>query len=222
MDLNKDHEALSWSRFTSQFDQSQKLEALVRSLASPFNGVQQTIKQLFTDRWLDSAVGAQLDGAGDILGQPRRITDVVAYRFFGFRHQQNIGGFGQAPFRRPGQVLTQGSTVLDDINYRKLLKWKSIVNQCHGTSEEIEKALKVLFGASAVSVLDSGNASIHIVINKVANDEDIFLKNTLKWIPRAAGIKVTYDQADFDKWLTMDSTEHTMDSDQLTWDMIGY
>jgi len=216
-----DQAAKAWSRFTTQFDQSKRLEAYTRALHTPENGAQASLKQLLDERWLDTAVGKQLDGAGDILGQPRRITDVVAYRFFGFRDQPNAGGFGQAPFRRAGQPLTQGTTILDDINYRRLLKWKRLVNQGHGTASEISESLRVLFNATAVSVTDSGNASIYIIVNKVPDDEDIFLKNILKWVPKAGGIRVTYDLVDFDEWLTWDNDQITWDNDQITWDAIG-
>jgi hypothetical protein len=201
LDLQQDHPAILWGNWPGQFDRSVKLSAVMRGLASPFGGLQAALLQLSTQRWLDTAVGAQLDGIGDILGRPRQITDVVAYRFFGFLGQPNIGGFGQYRLYSAGLATTGGTSTLDDDAYRLLLRWKILVDSAGGTAPQIAAACGVLFQAGAIAVEDIGPAAIKVHVT-VTNSENVFLGNPLRWIAPAAGVSVefrAYDEGeDFD------------------------
>ena len=193
LDLQQDHSAILWGNWPGQFDRSAKLSAVMRGLAAPFGGMQAALLQLSTQRWLDTAVGAQLDGIGDILGRPRQITDVSAYRFFGFLGQPNIGGFGQYRLYSEGLATTGGTSTLDDDAYRLLLRWKIIVDSAGGTAPQIATACGQLFEAGAIAVEDVGPAEIKVHVT-ATNPQNVFLGNPLKWIRPAAGVKVEFAQ----------------------------
>lgn len=55
-------------------------EKLVATLATPFQSIENTLQQLLTERSIDTAVGAQLDIIGKIVGQPRNGLDDETYR----------------------------------------------------------------------------------------------------------------------------------------------
>ena len=193
LDLQQDHPGILWDNWPGQFDRSVKLSAVMRGLASPFGSLQAALLQLSTQRWLDTAVGAQLDGIGDILGRPRQITDVSAYRFFGFLGQPNIGGFGQYRLYSEGLATTGGTSTLDDDAYRLLLRWKIIVDSASGTAPQIAAACGQLFQAGEIAVEDVGPAEIKVHVT-ATNPQNVFLGNPLKWVRAAAGVKVTLQQ----------------------------
>src|SRR5690242_14038772 len=55
-------------------------EKLVATLATPFQSIENMLQQLLTERSIDTAVGAQLDVIGRIVGQPRNGLDDESYR----------------------------------------------------------------------------------------------------------------------------------------------
>jgi len=55
-------------------------EKLVAVLATPFQSIESALQQLLTERSIDTAVGAQLDVIGRIVGQRRNGWDDETYR----------------------------------------------------------------------------------------------------------------------------------------------
>lgn len=202
MDLDQDHGAIAWGNWTAQFLDSPRLKSLVLALLQPINSAQAALKQLRDDRWLDTAQGAQLDGAGDILGRPRQITNTRAIWHFGFDGQVYTGGFDSYPFYKAGGGFFTGGKTLDDDDYRLLLRWKVLIDSGHGTTPQIEESLRVLFAVDRIAVEDLGNAHIRVHIGRQPTDDDSFLGNPVQWIAKAAGVAVefrTYDpDEDFD------------------------
>lgn len=190
MDLEQDHPSIAWGHWPAQFEDGTRVEALVRAVNYGHNGVQDALRQLFNDRWLDTAEGAQLDGIGDIVGFPRKIDDVLYVQFFGFAGQPAIAGFGLGRMRRENEPLLGSSTLLLDPEYRQLLYWKIAVNNGHGTAPEIIAALKPILKVDRVIVQDVGNAKIIVWVNRLPGVNDPLMVNPSKWVPRAAGVGV--------------------------------
>lgn len=188
LDLTQDHGAIGWGHWTAQFADGTNLEAVVRGLFQPLNDIEAALLQLLNDRWLDTAVGAQLDGIGQIVGLPRIIDDVIYVQFFGFEGQPGIAGFGEGRMRRNGEPVTGGSTTLLDPEYRKLLYWKIAINNGHGTTPEIIAALKPIFDVDRVIVQDRGNAKIAVWVDRLPGPSDPLLVNARRWVPKAAGV----------------------------------
>lgn len=190
MDLEQQHADIAWSNFLAQYGNSPRLESVVRALYKPMQGIQGALRQLFEDRWLDKAVGRQLDGIGEIVGQSREIEDTIYVKFFGFDSQPGALGFGQARFRRSYEKAVSGSTRLLDDEYRKVLYWKIAVNNGHGTSPEIVAAMRPIFDVAYIRIKDAGNAKVRIWVSRIPGPNDPLMVNPYRWIPTAAGVGV--------------------------------
>lgn len=190
MELTQDHAEIAWGNWTAQFGESPRLESLVKALHKPANGLQGALRQLYDERWLDTAEGAQLDGIGQIVGFGRVIDEILYIQFFGFNTQPNTTGFGQARIRRDYENAVAGSTTLLDNEYRKLLYWKIALNNGHGTAPEIAASMKAIFDASLVIVQDRGNAKLGIWMNQTPLTNQALLANPLRWVPKLAGVGV--------------------------------
>lgn len=186
--LFQDHGLIAWNHWPAQFNDGSRIEAIVRALIQPMNGVQLALLELLRDRWLDIAEGQQLDGIGDIVGLPRVIDDVVYVQFFGFEGQPAIATFDIGRFRRARELAVGGSTTLLDPEYRRLLYWKIAINNGHGTAPEIVAALKPILDVSQVVVQDIGNAKIAVWVNRLPGVSDPLMVNARRWVPKAAGI----------------------------------
>lgn len=75
-----DHAELAVSRLASQFAGSTKLQSLVRAICEPFNSVEACANELINNRWIDTAIGAQIDGLGTIVGEGREGRNDDDYR----------------------------------------------------------------------------------------------------------------------------------------------
>lgn len=190
MNFDQENGLIAWEHFTAQFANSPRLESLVRALYQPMQMSQDAVRQLLDERWLDTAVGAQLDGIGQIVGQSREIDDTVFVPFFGFVGQPNILGFGEARLRRQNEPAVGGSTRLLDAEYRKVLYWKIVVNNGHGTAPEIAFALSFIFDAAMIRIRDIGNAKIIIWVSRIPGPNDPLMANPKRWVPKVAGVGV--------------------------------
>jgi len=86
--LNSDIVLLAKSRLTSILSSKTKIQSLVQAMVSPLEDLRFAAQQLKNDRWIDTAIGAQLDGCGYIVGEKRlgRSDDVyreaIKFRIF--------------------------------------------------------------------------------------------------------------------------------------------
>lgn len=188
MDFDQNHAEIAWGNFLAQYGGSPRLESVVKALYAPLSHKQ--LKALYDDRWLDAAVGKQLDGIGEIVGQSREIDDTLYVQFFGFDGQPDVMGFGKARLRRQYESAVAGSTRLLDTEYRKILYWKIGLNNGHGTSPEIAASVKAIFDASVVRVRDMGNAKLGVWFNSTPDTNPALLINPTRWVPAMAGVGV--------------------------------
>ncbi len=65
-----------------QFADKPRIRAVTCALLDGVQDVEDAVWQLFSERWIDTAVGAQLDGTGEVLDFPRAGRTDVAYRAF--------------------------------------------------------------------------------------------------------------------------------------------
>lgn len=68
------------SRLTNQFSEKPKLRAMVQAMIQPLQDALADIEELRTERWPSTAIGAQLDGVGHIVGEPRNGRGDDEYR----------------------------------------------------------------------------------------------------------------------------------------------
>lgn len=175
-----------------QFRHSPNIQSLYTALFTPFASIQQALKELLLERHLDTAVGKQLDGIGDILGMPRPYTTTDGLFYFGFTGQSRAKGFSQAIIRSLNSATgIKSHQYMADSLYKRLLHWKIIANNSHGTIEDIIQAAKAAFLATKVEVIES-RCKITVNITrpaKYASEAIESIKEEL--IPAVAGIFVS-------------------------------
>lgn len=214
MEFEKNHSAIAWGNWLGQFDNSPRLESMVRGMMRGAGNYSDTLEALYRDRFIDTAVGQQLDGIGSIIEQPRMILagHVV---FFGFSHQPRIGGFGHARFRREGERHIGQHVELQDAEYRKLLRWKIAFNKGQGTAPDIANAMRSIYGDTAIKVLDAGNANVRVWMDVTLPDENPLMSEPSKWIAAAAGVGVTLIGLRQDIPLTTEANDDLLTEDGL-------
>lgn len=75
-----DHITIGLSRLAGQFDSSENLKKLLTESLRPLITVEQDFEDLKNNRWIETAVGDQLDGLGNIVGELRQGRDDETYR----------------------------------------------------------------------------------------------------------------------------------------------
>jgi len=183
-----DHAEIAWNHWLAQHVDKSETENFVRSFYPPLQWLDDALNQLYTDRWLDTAVGQQLDGIGSIVGIARTVGQAVYLEFFGFASQIAGRGFDQARIRRRFEPWST-SLLLGDIEYRMLIHLKIMLDNSHGTAEEVMLAFNQVLNVERTRVMDRGNANASIFINDFIMSFDPRSQMLQYMIPRAAGVK---------------------------------
>lgn len=103
-----------------QFKEKPVIEALVEAIGEQMNDVYAFFMALNEERWLQTAVGKQLDGIGDLVVLSRKEAGELA-------------------------CLNESVYVLDDDGYRDYLIYKVWKNSCNCTYKDIIKAFRMFW-----------------------------------------------------------------------------
>ena len=174
--------------------------ALVSSVTGAIARVTLGIQSIRPAFDLDTAVGAQLDAIGLWVGQSRIIPQVLLLGYFGFADNVAALPFGELSnpsvggrFYELGEDYT-GTTILNDNDYRLVLRARIVRNQYRGTLAELEQAMQYIFGVGA-SVIDNGDLTLSLVVHEPITQTEQALLNALDLLPRPAGVRfssITY------------------------------
>ena len=105
------------NRLAGQFQASPKIKGMLEAIVGPFDDVLTDIGALKNQRWIDSAVGAQLDGCGQIVGETRQGRNDEAYRAsIKFRVFVNVSNATPADMQQALSFLVGG----DDKQYMEV------------------------------------------------------------------------------------------------------
>lgn len=191
------HEELAISRLATQFRESTNLINYIKALLSEADTLEAVFQSLLNDRWIDTAVGIQLDILGSIVGQSRIIIDASNVFYFGFLGDPTSVGFGNLDDPTEGgrlrsiDEITTGNRALTDDEYRLFIKARAIKNSIIPTIQNTINFFKFLFEVEEVTAVD-GNMSYSIQIGRILTlNEKTFLLNT-DLVPKVAAVGVTY------------------------------
>ena len=143
-----------------------------------------------------TATGVNLDLVGKHVGQSRILTDLAPRELFGFEGVESAKGFrlfgsGGGRFYRAGSPLKE-SVVLNDEDYRFLIRCRIAKNYMAGTIENITDALNFIFDENS-AVYDQYNMSITVVIrDEQATPFKRYAIKILDILPRPAGVGVEF------------------------------
>jgi hypothetical protein len=189
LDFPHDHAAIAWGHFLAQHFGKENTEDFVESFYPPLNELDLALQQLYTERWLETSEGAQLDGVGSIVGIARTVANAVYVPFFGFSAQIAGRGFGQARLRHTSEPWAQ-SSILGDVEYRTLINLKIAINNGHGTAEELMHAFNTTLNVRNTYVVDVGNGNARVYINDFILSSDPRSQLLDYLVPKAAGVKL--------------------------------
>lgn len=186
------HTDVMWTNWLAQFVGKKKLEEYVKSFCVPFDTLETTLDDMTNKRGVDTAVGAQLDGVGVIVGQPRYVPGAFLLPFFGYLGQPSITGYDQARYRRMGESNEDANSYVGDPEYRTLIKWKIAVNSAGGTIPDIIRALRVVFpNAVRIIITEPATRHVDVTVRLDRQPNQVFANNLEMFIPVQAGVRVT-------------------------------
>jgi len=151
--------------FPWQFRGKPKIEALCQCWDRQFEQIFSCLEQMKLILDVDRAQGAQLDRIGDIVVLSRA---------------------------QAGLLATQGGSidfdVIDDVRYRKYLKYKILENTSNATYKDIISAIKMIWGADKIKYLENeeGPASLTVSFPYHYTAGDVFILPPLT----AAGVGI--------------------------------
>jgi hypothetical protein len=166
--------------------------------------LQNTIQDTMQLRSIDSAVGAQLDVIGEIVGRPRGLVTSDLFYYFGFEGAAQAETFGSTTDPTVGgQWYSLNAPVgisrePSDDEYRLILKAKIIKNRTLARPEDIIEAYKFLFGAGTVTIEELAPAEVRIGIGKILNNVERGLLFDLggagTLLPKPIGVSYVYSE----------------------------
>ena len=208
-----DHKSLAESRLATQYRDSLKLIAYIKALLYEADTLESVLRDLLEKRWIDTAVGVNLDILGSIVGQTRELIDAEIFDYFGFADNPIAQSFGTLSdigiggrFRAVGET-TQGIRLLTDDEYRVFIKARILRNSTSSTPEEIIAQFRFLFDSPVIIIREGLKASYEISIGRRLrlNEKSIISQTNI--IPKTAGVSVSYvtefDSNDFFSFKTI-------------------
>lgn len=201
----KDYTEINRSRVTEQFKISRNVDRLIQIWTQGNQEIQEVLIEMIHLLDVDVAIGAQLDMIGEIVGQPRELSDIDTTQYFGFEEDPSAKQFGSINNEKGGIWYKlgdplSGTVLLSDSLYRKFIKAKIIGNNSGGAPEEIITATQNLFNVERVEIVETGNANITLNIDsRPWNDPDSTVfpgldETTIadRLLPIPMGVKVSY------------------------------
>jgi hypothetical protein len=192
------------SRVTEQFKDKRVYDKYLQMLLSGKVELQNVIKDTMQLRSIDTAVGAQLDVIGEIVGRPRGLVTSEIFTYFGFDGAMQADSFSSTTDPTVGgQWYSLNAPVgisrePSDDEYRLILKAKIIKNRTMARPEDVIAAYKFLFGASQVTIDESSPAEVRIGIGKILNNVERGLLFDLggagQLLPKPAGVSYSYTE----------------------------
>ena len=151
--------------FPWQFRGKPKIEALYQCWDRQFEQIFSCLEQMKLILDVDRAQGAQLDRIGDIVVLSRADAGLLA-----------------------AQAGNLDFDVIDDVRYRKYLKYKILENTSNATYKDIISAIKMIWGADKIKYLENeeGPASLTVSFPYHYTAGDVFILPPLT----AAGVGI--------------------------------
>jgi len=176
------------ARLAYQFGNSIKFQEFLEAFLQQLQDLQISELQLLNERYLDTAVGVQLDGIGEIVGLPRPEKAIDVAGLFGFLDDPTSVGFGDINDSDIGGNFWDGISeyvlVGDDL-YRLLIRAKIIENKTAMVVDDTLRLISFTFDGAVVRYFQSAFLEPRYDILK---DLTIFEEGLLVDLPVLIGI----------------------------------
>ena len=188
----------SVARLIQIYRDKPKFIALITLYANIAQEIEDTVFDMLLLRDVETAVGAQLDVIGRIVGQSRQIADADPFVFFGFLDgvipDATTGSFGDLGNPATGERFrsidedVSGDVSLADPEYRLFIKARIIKNHTRGTLNEIIAATTLIAETDTYTITES---KMQVDINFTPDSISVTTLNLLQnfdLLPRPAGV----------------------------------
>lgn len=196
------HREQAEERLATQFKESANLIEYIKALLRENDDLEGVYHDILNSRWIDTAEGVQLDILGAIVGQERAFSKQLAGDFFGFEATIGAFTFGTIGDANVGGVFRSESdsaladVVFDDTTYRIFIRAKAAKNITRVTiNQVIDIVLQGITSAMTVRV-EEGTASFNLVWDTVLSIDDKLLLAKTDFVPKPAGVNITFEDAD--------------------------
>lgn len=193
-------------RVTFAFKDSPVFDKYLQLFAGGVEGIQTVLEQLMTRRSIDTAVGAQLDIIGDIVGQPRTLVNAENFPFFGFQFHPDAESYGDENDPAVGGYYWDetkpraGNVTLTDSQYRLFIKAKIMKNTTNASPESVIQFIRFVFNAAIVQYNEEGGGKVHILVGATLSVFErsllsYFLSNgeyNSHFLPKPLGVSYTF------------------------------
>lgn len=188
----------------SLFRESDNLHRLFQSIFSAYNTQQQDFLWLSQNILnIDLAEKYHLDFIGGLVGQPRLLVGFNTEPYFGFKNSYQGETFGSAEnplvggyWNSRSYFNTATSRVLNDDEYRRIIKARAIFNQSNCTCNDLVEVINLITNRDDNTV----QTVKHGLINIKTKDETGLLSYFVDRLPLldnilpvAAGVSVSLD-----------------------------
>ena len=179
-----------------QYQAKPKAKATAALLDSTFASTWKGIASLPLALSIDDAVGKNLDLVGKHVGQSRILPNITPRSLFGFDGAAGAVGFrkngqGGGKWYRLGDSLAD-SVVLDDIDYRFLIKCRVAKNYMVGTIDDVTEMLEFIFGEGA-SAYDAYDMCISVLLpTDSITDFKTYAIKQMDILPRPTGVGIKF------------------------------
>ena len=146
------------AKVTQQHDQKPNFVATVTASVNPFVQIQEVLRQIQIVFNVDTAIGSQLDVIGEWVGASRTVPVPITGVFFSWEDSAQTG-WGAGIWIGEGNSSNELS-LLDDDDYRAMIKGKIEANRWDGTIPGAYRTLDAAFGVTAgIRIHDNQNMS---------------------------------------------------------------
>jgi len=168
--------------------------------------LQEVFRQLMQERSIDTAVGAQLDIIGDIVGQPREFIDTALLTYFAYLGYPDAESYGDlndsslGGFYRGLDDPLAGNTLLNDDQYRLFIKAKIIKNNTNATPNQLLEFVNFVFDSPQNQIIEEGDAAYTLLVGKELSSFERVLLTYIsyssgypsRFVPKPIGVRVNY------------------------------
>lgn len=210
----QDYLTVARSRVTDAFTDKDIFDRYLQLLISEKVELQTTFQELMQQRSIDTAVGAQLDIIGDIVGQPRELIDTALLTYFAYLGYTNAASYGDlndpslgGPYYSLGNPLA-GNTLLTDDQYRLFIKAKIIKNNTNATPNQFIQFMQFVFGVDINLIVAEGNAEFTLMMGRILSSfEKVLLTYTSysngypsRFVPKPIGVRINFGEFDVNNY----------------------
>lgn len=194
-----DYIKLSESRMTDQFRFDQAFLALVYTIIEQRAKRQQEYFS-FLDTFLDidKSEGKALDLIGSIVGQERRLVNFIQEPYFGFQGARFAEALDVGYWYSQNKARIGRLKILNDEEYRKLIKARIINNRSRCTRDDLLSILNILTGNNESEVIEVSHGVFKVsIVDDINGLASYFLskyrdKDTIFSIPLGYRMSVIY------------------------------